>query len=118
MSAQSSPEGLSTGKGRLAGVFGGAVASICCVGPPAALAIGAGTGSIFVSFGRYRPLFLLLGVLVTVLGAGILSQRARRACPLEQRRTWYGSLLTTAFWAFAVTALLGRVIIPRIIEHF
>jgi hypothetical protein len=27
-------------------------------------------------------------------------------------------LTQTAFWAFAVTALLGRVIIPRIIEHF
>lgn len=101
----------------LAGVLGGLIGATCCVGPAVGVALGAGTGSFLLAMSDYRFQVFALGGLVAFGVAAVLFVRRRRACPTEpERRALRSRWVDVAILAFAVTYVLGRVVVPRLIE--
>jgi hypothetical protein len=100
-----------------AGVLGGLIGATCCVGPAVGVALGAGSGSILLAMGDYRIHVFALGGLVAFGVAAVLYVRRRRACPTEpERRALRSRWVDVAILAFGLTYVLGRVVVPRLIE--
>lgn len=101
----------------LAGVLGGLIGATCCIGPAVGVALGAGSGSFLLAIGDYRFPVFALGALVAFGAAAVLFVRRRRACPTEpERRALRSRWIDAAILAFGLTYLLGRVLLPRVID--
>ena len=91
-----------------ASVLAATVASACCLGPVALMAVGAGAfGASMASLERYRPIFLAVTALL-VGAAFYLAYRPMSACdscpPAARRRgkitAWLAALLVVALVTF------------------
>ena len=101
----------------LAGVIGGLIGATCCIGPALGVALGAGSGSFLLAMGGYRLHVFALGALVAFGAAAVLFVRRRRACPTEsERRALRSRWIDAAILAFGLTYVLGRFLVPRLID--
>lgn len=88
-----------------AGISGGVIGAVCCIGPAVGVAMGASAGS------------FLLGSVFAFAAIWLGLHRRRGACPTERdfkalRSRW----LDAALIAFALTYALGRLAVPPAIE--
>lgn len=100
-----------------AGISGGVVGAVCCIGPAVGVAMGAGAGSFLVGMGRYRFVTFFLGALFAFAAIWFALRRRRDDCPTEWdfkalRSRW----LDVALIAFGLTYAIGRFVVPRAIE--
>ena len=101
----------------LAGVIGGLIGATCCIGPAVGVAIGAGSGSFLLAMTDYRFQAFALGAAVAFGVAAVVFIRRRRACPTDaERRALRSRWLDAAILAFGLTYVLGRFLVPRIID--
>ncbi len=101
----------------LAGVLGGLIGATCCVGPALGVAIGAGSGSFLLALSDYRLQAFAIGGFVAFAVAAVIFVRRRRACPTDaERRALRSRWLDAAILAFGLTYVLGRFLVPRIID--
>lgn len=98
-------------------MLGGLIGATCCIGPAVGVALGAGSGSLLLAMGDYRFHVFALGGLVAFGVAAVLFVRRRRACPTEpDRRALRSRWVDAAILAFGLTYVLGRVVVPRLID--
>ena len=102
-----------------AGISGGVIGAVCCIGPAVGVAMGAGAGSFLVGMGNYRFVTFFLGASFAAAGVWLALRRRRDACPTERdfkalRSRW----LDVALIAFGLTYAIGRFVVPRVIEAF
>ena len=116
---QAAGSGPAAGPAALAGVLGGLVGATCCIGPAVGIAIGAGSGSSLLAMADYRPHVFALGALMAFGIGAALFVRRRRACPTDaERRALRARWVDAAILAFALTYVLGRFLVPRLIDAF
>ncbi|MBC8076323.1 MAG: heavy-metal-associated domain-containing protein [Chloroflexales bacterium] len=89
------------------GALAGAVGSLCCVGPGAAVLLGLGTSSALWGVQLSRPLAWVLGGALLTLGVA-LALRSSRSCAVPSAR-WRQPALLLASGALAY-ALLGALL--------
>jgi hypothetical protein len=102
-----------------AGISGGVIGAVCCIGPAVGVAMGASAGSFLLGMGNYRFVTFFLGAVFAFAGIWLALRRRRDACPTERdfkalRSRW----LDVALIAFGLTYAIGRVVVPRVIEAF
>lgn len=100
-----------------AGICGGVIGAVCCIGPAVGVAMGASAGSFLLAMGSYRFVTFLLGAVFALAAIWLGLHRRRGACPTERdfkvlRSRW----LDVALIAFALTYALGRFAVPPAIE--
>jgi len=101
----------------LAGALGGAIGALCCAGPAIGVALGLGAGSFMVGLADQRFLLFGIGVAIAAMIVALLYRRQRRSCPSsDAAKALRGRFLDAAILAFGVTYLLGRVVVPRVID--
>jgi hypothetical protein len=101
----------------LAGALGGAIGALCCAGPAVGIALGLGAGSFLAGLADQRFLLFGIGALVASVVVALLYRRRRAACPTsEVAKSLRGRYLDAAVLAFGLTYLLGRVVVPRVID--
>ncbi len=102
----------------IAGLLGGAIGAVCCIGPAVGVAIGASSGSFLIGLSRYRPATFALGA-VFAAGAVWLQLRRRRAsCPTPQSfRVLRSRWIDVSLLAFVLTYAIGRFVVPPLIER-
>jgi len=107
----------STRSAALAGVLGGLIGATCCIGPAVGVALGVGSGSFLLAMGDYRPHVFVLGAVVAFAAAAALFVRRRRSCRTDgERRALRSRWLDAGILAFGVTYVLGRFLVPRLID--
>jgi cytochrome c biogenesis protein CcdA len=104
-------------------VLGGLIGATCCIGPAVGVAIGAGGGSVLLAMTGYRLQVFTLGAVLAFAVAAVMFVRRRRACPADadadadaERRALRSRWVDAAVLAFGLTYVLGRVLVPRLIE--
>jgi len=103
----------------LAGVLGGLIGATCCIGPAVGVAVGAGSGSFLLAMADYRPHVFALGAVVAFAIGAVVFVRRRRACPTDaERRALRSRWVDAAILAFGLTYVLGRFLVPRLIDAF
>lgn len=103
----------------IAGVLGGLIGATCCIGPAVGVALGAGSGSFLLAMTDYRFQAFALGAAVAFGVAAVVFARRRRACPTDvERRSLRSRWLDAAILAFGLTYVLGRFLVPRVIDLF
>jgi hypothetical protein len=86
------------------GALAGLVASLCCIGPSAAILLGLGSSSAL--FGLHVDQRLALAAGLALLGAGVaLAVRRARRCALDARSGWRQVAVMLAAGALAYGAL-------------
>jgi chromate transport protein ChrA len=101
----------------LAGALGGAIGALCCAGPAIGIALGLGAGSFLVGLADRRFLLFGIGALVAAVIVAMTYRRQRRSCPTpEAAKALRGRFLDAAILAFGITYLVGRVVVPRLID--
>lgn len=101
----------------LAGALGGAIGALCCAGPAIGVALGLGAGSFLVGLADQRFLLFGIGAAIASVIVALLYRRQRRSCPTpDAAKALRGRFLDAAILAFGVTYLLGRVVVPRVID--
>jgi hypothetical protein len=96
--------------GSLWGIFAGLAASLCCLGPSAAVLLGLGSASALAGIELDRSLALAGGAAL-LLGGAALALRPGRACDLRPATRWRRLGLMLAAFALAY-GLLG-VLLPE-----
>ncbi len=106
-------------------MLGGLIGATCCIGPAVGVALGAGSGSVLLAMTGYRLQVFALGAVLAFAVAAVMFVRRRRACPADadadadadaERRALRSRWVDAAVLAFGLTYVLGRVIVPRLIE--
>lgn len=101
----------------LAGALGGAIGALCCAGPAIGVALGLGAGSFLVGLADQRFLLFGIGALVAAVVVAAIYRRQRRSCPTpEAAKALRGRFLDAVILAFGLTYLVGRVVVPRLID--
>jgi hypothetical protein len=101
----------------LAGALGGAIGALCCAGPAIGIALGLGTGSFLVGLADQRFLLFGIGALVASAIVALVYRQRRRTCPTpEAAKMLRGHVVDAAILAFGVTYLVGRIVVPRLID--
>jgi hypothetical protein len=101
----------------LAGALGGAIGALCCAGPAIGVALGAGAGSFLAGLADRRFLLFGIGAVVASSVVSLLYRRQRRSCPTPAAaRALRSRFVDAALLAFGVTYLLGRVVVPRVLD--
>jgi len=100
-----------------AGISGGVIGAVCCVGPAVGVAMGASAGSFLLAMGSYRFVTFILGAVFAGVAIWLGLRRRRDACPSERafkalRSRW----LDVTLIAFVLTYAIGRFLVPRAIE--
>jgi hypothetical protein len=81
------------------------------------VALGAGSGSLLLAMRDYRFHVFALGAAVAFAASAVLFVRRRRSCPTDaERRALRSRWVDAAILAFGVTYLVGRVVVPRLID--
>ena len=102
----------------LAGLFGGAIGAVCCVGPAVGVAVGASSGSFLIGLSRYRPVTFAVGALFAVAAVWLQLRRRERSCPTPTSfRALKSRWIDIALAVFVVTYAVGRFVVPRLIER-
>jgi hypothetical protein len=100
-----------------AGVSGGVIGAVCCIGPAVGMAMGASAGSFLLAMGSYRFVTFILGALFAAVAIWLGLRRHRDACPSERDfRALRSRWLDVALIAFVLTYAIGRFAVPRAIE--
>ena len=100
-------------------MLGGLIGATCCIGPAVGVAIGAGSGSFLLAMTDYRFQAFALGAAVAFGVAAVVFARRRRACPTDaERRALRSRWLDASILAFGLTYVLGRFLVPRLIDLF
>jgi cytochrome c biogenesis protein CcdA len=100
-----------------AGVLGGLIGATCCIGPAVGVAVGAGSGSVLIAATDYRLQVFALGAVVAFAVATVTFVRRRRTCRTDiDRRALRSRWVDAAVLAFGLTYVLGRVVVPRLID--
>jgi hypothetical protein len=100
---------VATGRGLASGIVGGLLASLCCLPPAVALALGFGGSAFLVSFGSYQTEFHVAGFILMGMMVWWILRRAR-ACRVDRHPLAFVAL---ALGAFAASYLiLIRVVTP------
>jgi len=100
-----------------AGVSGGVIGAVCCIGPAVGVAMGASAGSFLLAMSSYRFVTFILGAVFAGVAIWLVLRRRRDACPSERafkalRSRW----LDVTLIAFVLTYAIGRFAVPRAIE--
>lgn len=106
------PITVKTGHGVAWGLGGGIIASLCCLGPLVAVALGLGSASFLLGLTAYRPYFLAASVLFMGTGVFLMLRRSRRCCTVQQHRRNLWRYPTLAAVTFAVAFVLLQYIVP------
>ena len=101
----------------LAGTLGGAIGALCCAGPAIGVALGLGAGSFLVGLSDQRFLLFGIGALAAAVIVATVYRRQRRSCPTpEAAKELRSRFLDATILAFGLTYLLGRIVVPRVID--
>lgn len=102
----------------IAGILGGAIGAVCCVGPAVGVAVGASSGSFLIGLSRYRPVTFAVGALFAAGAVWLQLRRRRSSCPTPPSfRALRSRWIDIALVVFVVTYALGRFVVPRLIER-
>lgn len=77
-------DGVAAARGLGSGIIGGLVASLCCLPPAVALALGFGGSTFLVSLGAYEIEFHAAGLALTGLALWWALRRRARRCRLRR----------------------------------
>ncbi len=109
-------DAVSTVRGLGSGLLGGLLASLCCLPPALALALGFGGSAFLVSLGAYQAEFRLVGLGMTGLVLWWTLRRRARACGIRRNPVPFVLL---ALGTFVVTYLaLTHVAVPFLYEVY
>jgi hypothetical protein len=101
-----------------AGLLGGAIGAVCCVGPAVGVAVGASSGSFLIGLSRYRPVTFALGVLFAAGAVWLQLRKRERSCATPGSfRALRGRWIDMALVVFVITYALGRFVVPPLIER-
>ncbi|MBI5391428.1 hypothetical protein HZB00_00335 [Candidatus Woesearchaeota archaeon] len=105
-------------KSLVIGAAGGLIASLCCLTPLAIFFFGLGGLSFALSFSKYKPLFLILGVLF-VVSAVYLYYFRKNACTLDPRiiKQRKYLLVTIIIFMFLVYFFLTAYVAPGLAKR-
>jgi hypothetical protein len=78
-------DGAAAARGLGSGLMGGLLASLCCLPPALALALGLGGSTFLVSLGAYQTEFRMAGLIVTGLVGWWVLRRHARSCGTRPR---------------------------------
>lgn len=103
----------------VSGVAGALIGATCCIGPAVGVALGASAGSFLLALRDLRFVLFGLGAALTAVTIWWLLRRRRDACPTDASfRAMRSRWIDAAMIAFGLTYVLGRFLVPRLIERF
>ncbi len=98
------------------GLVGGLLASLCCLPPALALALGFGGSAFFVSLGAYQTEFRTAGLVITGAATWWALRRRARACAVHRNPVPF---LVLSLGSFVVAYLaLTYVVTPYLYELY
>jgi len=100
-----------------AGAIGALIASLCCVPPAAAVALGTSlaTAAALSQLLTYRPLFVAAGLGAFALVLWMSLRSATKNCPPDARKKLIDSGLTIGVLSFAVVYLVvNQLVVPML----
>jgi len=98
------------------GVVGGLLASLCCLPPALALALGFGGSAFFVSLGAYQTEFRAGGLVITGLATWWALRRRARACGVHRNPVPFLVLSLASF--LAASLALTYVVTPFLYDVY
>ncbi|MBI2907670.1 MAG: hypothetical protein HYX92_08460 [Chloroflexi bacterium] len=99
------------------GLGTGTIASLCCVGPVVAVAMGLGGASFLLGLTAYRPYFLAFSFVVLVAGLFLLLRRSQSCCTAGQYRRHLWLYPALALVAFALTYGVMTYVVPPLLSQ-
>lgn len=103
-------------RGLGSGLLGGLLASLCCLPPALALALGLGGSTFLVSLGAYQTQFRAAGLILTGLVAWWMLRRHARSCSVH--RTPVPFLLLALGTCVAAYLAVTYVVVPFLYEVY
>lgn len=91
------------------GVVAGLVASLCCITPLLSLGLGLGSFAAATASATWRPVFLLLTVLLLGLAWYLVYRRPKTGCGDGACARRPGRFMRASLWAGTLTAILAAV---------
>jgi hypothetical protein len=98
-------DGVAAAGGLRSGLIGGLLASLCCLPPALALALGFGGSTFLVSLGAYQTEFHVAGLALTGVALWWSLRRRTHACRVKRSRLPFLALALGTFVASYLTLI-------------
>lgn len=109
-------DGTVAGETVVSGLVGGLLASLCCLPPALALALGLGGSTFLISLGAHQTEFQLAGLVLTGLVAWWILKRRAKACRVDRNPLPFLLLAVGSF--LAAYLALAYIVTPFLYQIY